>query len=88
MAQQTPIIGSAVSAIPEVIEDSETGFLVPPRDVEALAGALYLLLNDRVLARYMGLIGQDRLETHFSASRMVEETLAIYEMVSSHQKGS
>ncbi len=87
MAQQTPIIGSAVSAIPEVIADGETGFLVPPRDVEALAGALYLLLHDRVLARYMGLLGQDRLETHFSMSRMVEETIAIYEAVSSHQKG-
>jgi glycosyltransferase involved in cell wall biosynthesis len=79
MAQQVPIIASAVSAIPEVVVDGETGLLVPPRDVDALAAALTRLLADRPLRQHMGLMGRDRLETHFGAARMVDETLALYE---------
>ncbi|MEO8607724.1 MAG: glycosyltransferase [Chloroflexota bacterium] len=78
MAQATPIIASNVSAIPEVIVDGETGLLVPPRDVEGLAEALGKLLSDKPLRQYMGLQGQDRLETQFSAARMVDETAALY----------
>lgn len=78
MAQATPIIASAVSAIPEIVVDGETGLLVPPRDVDALASAMSRLLGDAPLRQHMGLLGQDRLETHFSASRMVDETAALY----------
>lgn len=78
MAAQLPIIGSAVSAIPEVVLDGQSGILVPPRDVEGLRAALETLLRDHALRKHLGLIGQDRLETDFSAARMVEETLAIY----------
>lgn len=81
MAQQVPIVASAVSAIPEVVADGESGILVPPRDVEGLATALRALLSDHSLRRYMGLVGEDRLETHFSVARMVDETLAIYERI-------
>lgn len=78
MAQRVPIIGSDVSAIPEVVARGETGLLVPPRDVDALEGALDTLLGDEALRRHMGLLGEDRLETLFSAARMVEQTLALY----------
>jgi glycosyltransferase involved in cell wall biosynthesis len=78
MAQTVPIIASNVSAIPEVVVDGETGLLVTPRDVDSLAEALRKLLSDKPLRQYMGLQGQDRLETHFSAARMVDETAALY----------
>ncbi len=78
MAQQTPIIGSAVSAIPEVVIHGETGLLVPRRDPDAIMEALQVLLSDKPLRQHMGLVGRDRLETQFSAARMVEETLALY----------
>jgi glycosyltransferase involved in cell wall biosynthesis len=78
MAQAVPIIATNVSAIPEVILDGETGLLTPPHDVEALAEALSKLLADKPLRQYMGLQGQDRLETYFSAARMVDETAALY----------
>jgi glycosyltransferase involved in cell wall biosynthesis len=79
MAQTVPIIGSAVSAIPEVVVDGETGLLVPPRDTVALAEALSRLLEDAALRRHMGLLGQDRLETTFSVARMADETHAVYQ---------
>jgi glycosyltransferase involved in cell wall biosynthesis len=37
------------------------------------------LYQDRALRAYMGLLGEDRVETHFSAERMAQETLEIYE---------
>ncbi|MCC6801522.1 MAG: glycosyltransferase family 4 protein, partial [Anaerolineae bacterium] len=79
MAQLVPIVGSAVSAIPEVVADGETGILVPPRDTAAIADALALLLGDPALCRHMGLQGQDRVETVFSVERMVAETVAVYQ---------
>jgi glycosyltransferase involved in cell wall biosynthesis len=78
MGQAAPIIATQVSAIPEIVADGETGLLVPPRDVDALADALTRLLSDKPLRQHMGLLGQDRLETHFSAARMVDETAALY----------
>jgi glycosyltransferase involved in cell wall biosynthesis len=79
MAQGTPIIASRVSAIPEVVVDGETGLLVAPRSVPALAAALKRLLADRALRQHMGLVGQDRQETVFSAGRMADETAALYQ---------
>jgi glycosyltransferase involved in cell wall biosynthesis len=79
MAQQTPIIASNVSAIPEIVLDGETGILVPPRDSGALAAAITGLLHDAALRRHMGLVGQDRLETAFSVERMAELTYALYQ---------
>jgi glycosyltransferase involved in cell wall biosynthesis len=79
MAQHVPVIGTNVSAIPEVIANEETGLLVPPRDVEAITAALTRLLSDKPLRHHMGLLGRDRLETHFSAGRMVDETINFYE---------
>jgi glycosyltransferase involved in cell wall biosynthesis len=78
MAQQVAIIGSTAGAIPEVVNHGETGLLVQPRSPEALAEALRQLLSDKPLRQHMGLLGRDRLETQFSAARMVEETIALY----------
>lgn len=79
MAVQLPIVGSAVSAIPEVVINGETGILVPPRDVAGLTAAVEALLRDHALRKHIGLLGLDRLETHFTAARMVEQTLALYD---------
>ena len=79
MSQRVPVVASRVSAVPEIVADGETGLLVPARDVDALAGALALLLGDYGLRRHMGLLAEDRLETRFSADRMVTETVALYD---------
>jgi glycosyltransferase involved in cell wall biosynthesis len=81
MAQQTAIVASRVSAIPEVVIDDETGLLVEPRDVSALCDSLSAMLDDKALRQHMGLMGRDRLETAFSAKRMVDETIEVYHTV-------
>jgi glycosyltransferase involved in cell wall biosynthesis len=79
MAQRVPAIGSDVSAIPEIIIQGETGLLVPPEDIDRLTEALTLLLGDHALRQHMGLLAEDRLETNFSESRMVDQTVALYD---------
>lgn len=48
------VVGSRVGGIPDLVTDSETGVLVPPGDVAALADALVLVLSDRALAERLG----------------------------------
>ena len=81
MARRVPVIASHVGAIPEVIVHGESGILIEPRDVAALAQAMARLLDDRALRKYMGLLGAARLEERFSIERMVEGTIAVYQRI-------
>ena len=81
MARRVPVIASRVGAIPEVIAHGESGILIEPRDVEALAQAMARLLDDRALRKYMGLLGAARLEERFSVERMVAGTIAVYRQI-------
>jgi len=54
MASGCAIVASRVAGIPDVIRDGENGMLVPPRDVQALAEAICILLRDPTLRYRMG----------------------------------
>jgi glycosyltransferase involved in cell wall biosynthesis len=81
MACAKPVVATAAGGIPEVVADGETGILVPPRDHEAMARAIVTLLTDSALRRRMGEAGLARVRARFSAERMVEETVHVYERV-------
>jgi glycosyltransferase involved in cell wall biosynthesis len=78
MACGKVVVASAVGGIPEVVAPEETGLLVPARDPSALAAAVVRLLGDRALATRMGEAGRARVKQHFTAERMVQETLDVY----------
>lgn len=78
MALGVPVISTRVSAIPEVIADGETGWLVPPDDPAAIAGALRAALVDPDERCRRGEAGRARLESQFTVDAMVERTLAVY----------
>lgn len=65
MAIGVPVVSTAVSGIPEVVRDGETGLLVPPRDAPALARALGTLLADPDLAATFASAARDLLERAF-----------------------
>jgi glycosyltransferase involved in cell wall biosynthesis len=79
MAASRPALGTSAGGIPEAIEDGETGFLVPPRDEQAMADKLVLLLKDDARRAQMGDAGLRRVRARFTAERMVARTLAVYE---------
>lgn len=76
-----PVVATAVSAIPEIVVDGETGLLVPPRDPAALAGALLRLIEDPAAARRLGERGRARLEACFTVEKMVSGVAAVYRQV-------
>ena len=65
MASGLPVVASRISGIPELVGEDETGFLVGPRDVEALAGALERLARDEGLRRRLGAAGRAKVEREF-----------------------
>ena len=62
MACGVPCVGTLTEAVPEIVQQGETGLLVPPGDPAALAEALATLLTDLPRARGMGLAGRGRVE--------------------------
>ncbi len=73
-----PVVGTRRGAIPEVIQDGETGLLVPPKDPEALATALIRLLRHPDRARAMGRLGLSRLRREFDMDRAVKAHDDLY----------
>ncbi|MBI2188559.1 MAG: glycosyltransferase [Acidobacteria bacterium] len=78
MAAGAPTVATHVGGTPEAIVDGETGLLVPPADVPALAAAIARLLADRSLAARLGEAGRRLIENRFSVERMVTATEHLY----------
>ena len=81
MAASRAAVATAVGGVPEAMAEGETGFLVPARDQEAMAGRIIQLLQDDALRARMGKAGLKRVREHFTVDHMVDGTLAAYEQV-------
>ena len=77
MATGLPVVSTTVGGIPEMVIDNETGFLVEPHDVGALAGAMEKITNDRSLAQRLGHAGNERAQRLFSIEKNVRELCAL-----------
>jgi glycosyltransferase involved in cell wall biosynthesis len=78
MAAGVPVVATRVGGNPEVVEDGVTGFLVPPREPEALAAAISRLLDQPLRAQAMGRAGRQRATEQFSLERLTHETESLY----------
>ena len=74
-----PIVTTDMPGCRDVVTDGVNGFLVPPEDSESLADAIETLLGDSDLRATMGAASREIACGRFSATRVVEETLALYE---------
>lgn len=66
MAHKLPCIGSRIEAIPEIIDDGKTGFLVPVGDYVKLAERIICLLNDKDLMSRMGEEGYKKVREFYN----------------------
>ena len=79
MAYAIPSVAFKVGGPAEIIEDSKSGLLVEPGNVEALRSAISKILDDAALASSVGENGRRRIEQDFTAAKMVGEMLDVYE---------
>ena len=78
MACATPVVGSRVGGIKWSVADGETGFLVSPRDPEALSESLARLVSDGPLRERMGRAARRRVEEHFTWDRVAAGAEAAF----------
>jgi len=76
-----PVVATDAGGVPELIEDGESGFLVPPGDAPALAAKLAEILQDPDRARRVGHQGRSWARERFALSRQVREMTEIYEQL-------
>lgn len=73
-----PVVATRVGAIPEVVEDGESGLLVDPGAPEQLAAAIVRLLRDPALRKRLGEGGRRLAETRLSWKEIAARTASIY----------
>ncbi len=95
MSCETPVVGSAVGGIPEIIVEGETGYLVPLESVSRtnfnpknplefqknFAEKINVLLDDESLANKMGKAGRERVLAKFSWESIAKTTYDFYSSV-------
>jgi glycosyltransferase involved in cell wall biosynthesis len=72
-----PVIAVWASSMPEFVEDSVTGYLVVPRDIDAMVDRLVRLLRNPDQARTMGQAGRAKMQKH-SLDRSIEAHERLY----------
>jgi len=84
LACGTPVVATAVGGIPEQVEDSRTGFLVPSGDAEAMATRITQLLQNGDRMRSMRQEAAESARGRFGLDRQVETYLDWYHEVLGH----
>ena len=81
MAAGKPVVATNGGGVPEIVQDGVTGLLVPMNDAEAMAEAIRSLLEKPEQARTMGHSGRQRVYTHFTIARTLQQVEAAYDDV-------
>ncbi len=79
MAAGKPVVATDIGGVREWLVPQQTGIAVPPRDVEAFAAAIRLLLDDAPLRAAMGSAGRARVESSFTLDAHVLRVLEMYQ---------
>ena len=87
MAGSRPVVATAVGGVPEVVDDGETGILIPCASPDALASAVCELLEHPDKARAMGAAGRLRAEASFGIAAHARRVESLYDEISSPGTG-
>lgn len=82
-----PVIAFDVGGVEDLVENGETGFLIPAGDVNEMAEKLKTLISDRTLLQKMGVGSRQRIAEKFRPERVVKAHKELYESCLSHPKG-
>jgi glycosyltransferase involved in cell wall biosynthesis len=79
MAYEIPSIAFNRGALGEIIENEKSGLLVTGPDVEEIHNATVRILRNKALAKKLGETGRKRVQVNFSAEKMIEGMIGVYE---------
>ena len=85
MALGIPVVATRVGGVPEIVADGLTGFLVPPRDPQAIVAATEPLLEDEALRRRLGEAGRARAVADFNLDRCADTHVEAFERALEHR---
>jgi L-malate glycosyltransferase len=88
MGAGKPVVATDVGGAREAIREGYTGFLVAPKDFEAMAARLVDLLTDGNAAEAMGQAGRRVIEEEFSCEAQLKKTEELYAHLLSHGKAA
>lgn len=77
MAQKKPVLAFNLSSNPELINDGENGFLIPPNDIKVFANKLELLIKDAALRNQMGENAYLFAKTNFERQQQFQKLVAF-----------
>jgi glycosyltransferase involved in cell wall biosynthesis len=78
LASGVPVVGEAVGQLREYIQNQETGILVEPRDTEAFARNLIMLLQDADAPARLGKCAADRMARDYDWGTLAERAEFAY----------
>jgi colanic acid/amylovoran biosynthesis glycosyltransferase len=79
LAQGLPVLSTCHSGIPELVQEGQSGFLVPERDVDALAEKLEYLVEHPETWPEMGRAGRDYVEAHYDINILNDRLVQLYQ---------
>jgi len=85
-AMGIPIVSFNSGGIPEVVKNGETGILVEEKNVDKLADAIQILMQNRNLRNKMGMAGRKRVELYFDLKKQNEKLEILYDEILSNSK--
>jgi colanic acid/amylovoran biosynthesis glycosyltransferase len=82
MAIGLPVVSTLHAGIPELVTDRESGFLVPERDVSALANKIIALHDHPETWSELARAGRRKIEAEFEIGKLTEDLIGLYQLVS------
>jgi len=87
MAAGRPVVVTRTTSLPELVVDGETGFVVPPNDLETLGSRIRQLVGNPVLAEQMGRRAREHVRANFSWGTVALRGLTFYRSLQASGRG-
>jgi glycosyltransferase involved in cell wall biosynthesis len=81
MACGIPVLGSNIGGIPDIIQDGETGLLVPQKDIVGISQSIIELIENEEMRKKLAINGYNKAKDCFSWEKISKSYLEIYKLV-------
>lgn len=85
MANGTTSVVTTTGGSPELVDDGQTGFVVPTGDAQAFAEAMNKLINDKTKIQQFSIAAKEKLDREFNATMTVKHHIEFFEQLLNKQ---